>query len=517
MTKETRQPDKRDIIPFIIFRPECSLNFRDRLCWSLLVYRRRRGRGCKEHQIVTRTGLGRKGVHAALERLSDQRLVYKRGPLYYARKPRGGIAVLKKDCETLKWFKRFAFWKCTLDGKRPTEDVLLALLRSLARKNAVARNQSDAGLATLIGVHPRTLGRAMIRLEKEGRVKVNRKGVRYDVRLIVQPTQTAASAHTESPFDTGFRLLKECRVPAKLLRGEIIPLVERLNASDISFGLPSFLSLIEDACDQHGQTGQASHPGHLVRHKLQRLLPGDGGAAEKAADIRRQQEMAEIEARCRAGDDYWSVIAHLGMIDHVSCCGSRIRLEGGREVRVPTAKESRVAEIIQERLPGDRVIVKEYRLRCPECRAVHRCRTAHVFTAINGWSSFRHVLLSQRQEEPANPAMTAKLLPADSKVGRDWPSRQDSDEQAFQALLDAVDLDSQPVAIANPKRVERKNLRIEITEEKDDTLIPKGLFDDIYYTNKTADELQELAPVLQAVLTTRDDDEEEDHAAVFTD
>src|ERR1051325_11261268 len=137
-TKETITEDKRDIIPFIIFRQKCDLDFRERLCWSLLVFRRRIEKGCKEHQIVTQTRLSRKGVHAALARLMDMKLVFMLGSVYYARRPKTEIAHEKKETNQKKWYARFAYWKCLLKNK-PVEDVLLALLRSLAKGGNEAR------------------------------------------------------------------------------------------------------------------------------------------------------------------------------------------------------------------------------------------------------------------------------------------------------------------------------------------------------------------------------------------
>jgi hypothetical protein len=401
MAKETRTKDKRGTLPFVVFRRDCDLDFRARLCWSLLVYRRRAGAGCREHEVVTRTRLSRKGARAALARLAAGKLVFKLGPAYYARRPGAAIAHEKKGSGGEKWYKRFAYWKCHVEG-RPAEDVLLALLRSLAQGGGEARGQSDAGLATLLGLHPKTVGRTVARLEARGSVGLRRRRNGYDAVLRPAPPEVrpAAPKPAATPFARGYELLAGCRVPAPFVKDTIIPLVEEVARGDPAFDLAEFVAMIADADQRHRQTGIAAHPGHLIRHMLRQRLPA-ADVQEQAARIRHDQRMAEAERRCRESKAYWALIDHLKPIDDLPCCGTGIKFEAGAPVYTPDAGQARVVGAIEDRLPGASVAVKDYRLVCRKCRAVHRCRTADVFASVGGWASVRHVLISHGREGPS--------------------------------------------------------------------------------------------------------------------
>jgi hypothetical protein len=512
MTKETTLGDKRDTIPFITFYQDCGLTFHDRLCWSLLVYRRRVGAGCKEHEVVRRTHLGRKGVHAALARLAAKKLVFRREGLYYARRPTIGIAHEKRDSAGKKWYKRFAYWKCRLTG-RPVEDVLLALLQSLARGGTEAGNQSDAGLGKLVGVHPKTVGRKLARLEAQGLLQLRKRRTRFDV--ILRPAATMPQPLTprgqDTPFGRGYELLADCRVPVKFLKNDIIPLVEQLAGADHDFDLSAFVTLIEEADRQHGQTGKAAHPGFLLRHMLQQRLPTDGDMEEKAAQIRFEQHMVELENHCRQEAAYWSAIDYLPKIKTVSCCGTDLKLEFGRRVFDLDPEQVRVEGTIRDLLPDATVIVNEYRLVCRECRTHHRCSTADVYAAVGGWATHRHVVIHHDRQQPADARVTVSqddshpdsLLVSSSRV-IPYASTPDKDTDFdFLALLDAID--------AEPEH-ENENQR-----DVAAVLMPTRFADDLLYKKLHPEDLETLRPALVAASCGSDEDEEahDTHEEIF--
>jgi len=281
---------------FITCRSACPLIFSQRLGWSYLVKCHKTKKTGTQIGFSEMVGFRRDRCKRVFDKLIDKGLASR--PHYRAfaaKKPTHDHAewFVTRKTDSDDWADRLAYFPVPISAERSiVDDVLLALVRSLAGNQVAAENQSHTGLATMLGCSWKTVKQSLARLEQGGCLELIPAGKtrfknmeRFDLILKVASKEETKPLATKrsSALNAEQRKPDEEAVPSDR---EIC--MQHLYASKIPYRLASeivhllftkyrcghplgvMFANLEDAQAKHN--GKANHPGFLLKHMIQGLI-----------------------------------------------------------------------------------------------------------------------------------------------------------------------------------------------------------------------------------------------------
>ena len=405
---------------FFLTNKGCPLDWYARLTYSLLVSRRPYSAALSMREVSRLGNLSRPGVRAAVARLTESGVVEADAQERYLACPPPDNWFAVRNPAAEEWWQRLAYFPLWLPvARKDTIDfAVYFLLRSLAQGGPCARRQCDAGLGKMLGLCPRTIDRALARLEKEGWIKAFRRRGRHagfdailpDVddkffgRLQDKERPPAAEADEGDMAGgsagacnaTAQRRAAEprCRRKAKPeatavpssgcssrfaeqmrdhgIADKLIAEAERLALEiaehDETFAVFGFTDLLNEAQAAHDKTGHAAHCGYLLVSKLKALAGKYQGRIREA-----DEQFQRLAEQCEAKNRMLKRLEPFGYMKDVPCpqCGVPCDRADTSDLFDDAALDEarRLSVTLQDAVPTLRVTPSKAVTFCRECRA----------------------------------------------------------------------------------------------------------------------------------------------------